>query len=77
MTAQHAQAATRTIGPVTTGATAGAAAALLIAWLLRLLLGVEMPAEVQGALAILLVAAGGYLVKPAAARTTGGQEGAP
>lgn len=53
----------RQIGPVTTAASAGAAASGLIAWGLKQF-GVEMEPEVQGYLAILLVVAAGFLVRP-------------
>lgn len=54
----------RQIGPVTTAAGAGAATSGLIAWLLSQFAGIDMPPEVQGYLAIILVVAAGWLVKP-------------
>jgi len=53
----------RQIGPVTTAATAGAAASGLIAWGLKQV-GIDMEPEVQGYLAILLVVAAGWAVRP-------------
>jgi len=53
----------RQIGPVTTAATAGAAASGLIAWGLKQF-GIDMEPEVQGYLAILLVVGAGWLVRP-------------
>ena len=53
----------RQIGPVTTAATAGAAASGLIAWGLKQF-GVEMEPEVQGYLAILFVVVAGWIVRP-------------
>lgn len=58
----------RIIGPVTLAAGSGAAAGVLIAWLLKLLLGVDMPPDVQNAVSVLLppllAVIGGWLVKP-------------
>lgn len=53
----------RTIGPVTGAATGGAALATLIAWVAELL-GNPLPDRVEGALVVLLVIIGGWLVKP-------------
>lgn len=54
----------RSIGPVTTAAGVGAAASGLLAWLLKEFAHIDMPPEVQGYLAIILVVAAGYAVKP-------------
>jgi len=54
----------RTIGPVTTAAGGGAALSAVISWLLETLLGVQVPTEIQGALAVLFVILAGWLVKP-------------
>jgi len=54
----------RTVGPVTTAAAGGAAVSGLIAWLLQQFAGVDMPPEVQGYLAIILVVAAGYAIRP-------------
>jgi hypothetical protein len=62
------QADRRQIGPVTTAAGAGAALSGLIAWLLKQFLHIDMPPEVQGYLAILLVVIAGFLIKPKAKR---------
>jgi hypothetical protein len=60
------QADRRQIGPVTTAAGAGAALSGLIAWLLKQFFHIDMPPEVQGYLAILLVVIAGFLIKPKA-----------
>lgn len=57
----------RQVGPVTTAATAGAAASGLIAWGLKQF-GVDMEPEVQGYLAILLVVIAGWMVRPSGKR---------
>ena len=54
----------RTIGPVTTAAGGGAALSAVVAWLLQVFLHVDVPVEIQGALAILFVILAGWLVKP-------------
>ena len=61
----------RTVGPVTTGAAAGTgvagAAAVVLVWLLSLT-GLDVPAEVSAALAVLIggigTLIGGFLVRP-------------
>ena len=61
----------RTVGPVTTGAAAGTgvagAAAVVLVWLLSLT-GLDVPAEVSAAVAVLLggigTIIGGFLVRP-------------
>jgi hypothetical protein len=55
---------TRTIGPVTTAAGGGAALAAIIAWLLETFGHVQVPTEIQGALAVLFVILAGWAVKP-------------
>lgn len=57
----------RTIGPVTTAAGGGAALSAVISWLLEITLHVDVPTEIQGALAVLFVILAGWAVKP---RTT-------
>ena len=65
-TTQH-----RTVGPVTTGAAAGTgvagAAAVVLVWLLSLT-GLDVPAEVSAAVAVLIggigTLIGGFLVRP-------------
>ena len=54
----------RQVGPVTTAAGAGAALSGLLAWLLKQFAGIDMPPEVQGYLAIILVVLAGWLIKP-------------
>lgn len=57
----------RVVGPVTIGASTGAAAGVVLTWLLSLA-GVEVPPAVQNAVAVLLppllALLGGWLVKP-------------
>ena len=58
----------RSIGKVTTSASASSALALLIAYLIAHFTGIDLPVEVQGALVIVIGWAGamlgGWLVKP-------------
>jgi hypothetical protein len=54
----------RSVGPVTTAAGVGAALSGLIAWLLKQFAGIEVPPEVQGYLAIILVVVAGWAVRP-------------
>jgi hypothetical protein len=54
----------RTIGPVTTGATAGGAAAIVLVYIVEQLTGLDVPTIVEGAVAVLLTVTGGLLVKP-------------
>lgn len=58
----------RTIGPVTKASATGGAAATLIAWVVAVSTGVEMPVPVLGALAIICTVlgslVGGWLVRP-------------
>jgi hypothetical protein len=49
------------VSPKVTAATTAAAATTIISYLLTLA-GIEIPAEVQGAITIILVALAGYLV---------------
>lgn len=56
----------RTIGPVTTAAGGGAALSAVVAWLLQITLHVDVPVEIQGALAVLFVILAGWLVRPRA-----------
>lgn len=63
----------RTVGPVTTAAGGGAALSAVISWLLETLLHVQVPTEIQGALAVLFVILAGWAVKP---RTTAGEHAA-
>jgi len=52
----------RAIGPVTTAATTGAAAATILVWLVEELTRRDIPSLVEGAIVVLLTAAGGLLV---------------
>lgn len=54
----------RTVGPVTGAAAAAAAVSTVLFWCIQQFTGVDVPAEVQGAVTILFTIAGGYLVKP-------------
>jgi hypothetical protein len=64
--------APRTIGPVTSAATAGAAAGTVLVWIVEAVAHVDIPAPVELAVAVLLTALGGFLVKPREAGTGGG-----
>lgn len=54
----------RQIGPVTTAATGGAAAAGIIAWLIETLAGIDVPTDVQTYMSIVLVILAGWIVPP-------------
>lgn len=54
----------RTIGPVTTAAGGGVAVAGIIAWLLNVTLGVDVPNEVQTYMGIVFVLIAGWSIKP-------------
>lgn len=58
----------RTVGPVTTSATLGAALATFFAWAISSTFGIEMPSAVEASLAIIIAGVGsligGWLVKP-------------
>ena len=56
--------AKRSVGPVTGATTAAAALTTVVLWVLNAVWGVELPAEVQGALTTLIVVIAGYLVPP-------------
>jgi hypothetical protein len=62
---------TRTIGPVTTAAGGGAALSAVLAWLLQTTLNVDVPVEIQGAMAVLFVILAGWAVKPRTAPSRG------
>lgn len=57
----------RTVGPVTIASGTGAALGVILAWLMKLL-GVDVPPDVQNAVAVLLppllAVVGGWLVRP-------------
>lgn len=55
--------AARTVGPVTGTTTAAAAAVLVVCYVIKAVSGVEVPAEVQGAAATVLVFVAGWLTK--------------
>lgn len=54
----------RTVGPVTAASAAAAAVSTVLFWCIQQFTGVDVPAEVQGAVTVLFTLAGGYLVKP-------------
>ena len=54
----------RTIGPVTTAAGGGVAAATVLCWLISLLWNVTVPTDVQGAISLLFVILAGAAVRP-------------
>lgn len=56
----------RQVGPVTTATSAAAAAVMVVCWALSAIWGIEVPTEVQGAAAVVLVALAGWIVKPRA-----------
>lgn len=54
----------RQIGPVTTAASGGVAAAGVVSWLVQTFAHVTVPTDVQTYLGILFVIAAGWAVKP-------------
>lgn len=50
------------VGPVTAASGGGAAVAMLVCWGLKNFAQIDVPPEIQGALAFLLALASGYLV---------------
>lgn len=54
---------TNTVSPKVTAASAAAAVATLLVWLLDVLTGLEVPAGVEGAFVVLLTFAAGYLAR--------------
>lgn len=48
-------------GPVTTHSTIGSALGAVIAWVVPIIFGVEMPLEVAGSLSVILVALGAFI----------------
>jgi len=54
----------RQIGPVTTAASGGVAAAGILCWLLETAFPVEVPTDVQTYMGIILVIIAGWAVKP-------------
>jgi len=54
----------RQIGPVTTAASGGVAAAGVIAWLVEIIWHVQVPTDVQTYLGIVFVIAAGWAVRP-------------
>lgn len=58
----------RSIGPVTTAASVGAAVSFLICSLIQMIWSVEITTEMQGALTVVLVALAGLSVPPNSTR---------
>jgi hypothetical protein len=58
----------RQIGPVTTAASGGVAAAGIICWCVEEFAHVAVPGDIQTYLGILLVILAGWLIKPAGKR---------
>lgn len=54
----------RTVGPVTAASAAAAAVSTVLFWCIQQFTGVDVPAEVQGAVTVLFTIGGGYLVRP-------------
>jgi hypothetical protein len=59
----------RQIGPVTTAASGGVAAAGVLSWLIETAFPVEVPTDVQTYLGILFVILAGWAVRPAGKRS--------
>ena len=57
----------RQVGPVTSAITGSLAVAMILAWVLRQF-GVELPADIQAAISVLISLIAGYAVRP----TSGG-----
>jgi len=58
----------RQIGPVTTAASGGVAAAGVLSWIIETVWHLEVPTDVQTYLGILFVIAAGFAVRPAGKR---------
>jgi len=58
----------RQIGPVTTAASGGVAAAGVLSWLIETIVHIQVPTDVQTYLGILFVIAAGWAVRPAGRR---------
>lgn len=56
----------RQIGPVTTAASGGVAAAGIISWAIETWTDVDVPTDVQTYIGIILVIVAGWLIKPKA-----------
>jgi|GEM_PF-5269801 len=54
----------RTIGPVTTAASGSVAVVVVGGYILRTVWGIDLPADVTGAAAVLVSLIAGYLVPP-------------
>jgi hypothetical protein len=61
----------RQIGPVTTAATGGVAAAGIICWLVEIIWHVDVPTDVQTYIGVILVIAAGWAIKPHTKTTVG------
>lgn len=65
----------RSVGPVTRSSTVGAALALLVAFAVQSITGVELPETVTAALGVVFIAVGGlvggWIVRPAAEASAG------
>lgn len=47
-------------GPVTAATTTAAAVVMVLAWIVESVFGIQVPAEIQGATGVILVALAGY-----------------
>ena len=54
----------RTIGPVTTAASGGAALAAIVCWVISQFAHIDVPPEIQGSVGIVFVILAGWAVKP-------------
>jgi len=69
MTTQLTGVDRRQIGPVTTAASGGVAAAGVLSWLIETIWGIQVPTDVQTYLGILFVIGAGLAVRPAGKRS--------
>lgn len=63
----------RTVGTVTAASATAAALSTVLFWCIQTFTGVDVPAEVHGAVTVFFTLTGGYLVKPG----TGKRKAAP
>jgi len=56
--------ATRQVGPVTSAISGSLAVAMIVAWILRQF-GVEVPADIQAAVSVLVSLIAGHFARPA------------